>query len=55
MLQPAFSDCLLLDLLFHLQDVRAAPVIDVGRGQVVQALVVAVVVVVFDEGADLPF
>jgi len=30
-------------------------VVDVGRGQVVQALVVAVVVVVIDEGTDLPF
>ena len=48
MLQPAISDCLLFDLLSHLQDFRAAPVVDVSRGQVVQALVVAVVVVVFD-------
>jgi len=54
-LQPAFSDCLLFDLLSHLQDFRAAPVADVGRGQVVQALVVAVVFVVSDEGANLPF
>ena len=55
MLQPAFSDCLFLDLLSHLQDLRAAAVIDVGGGQVVQVLVVAMVVVVIDERPDLAF
>lgn len=55
MLQPAFSDCLFLDLLSHLQDLCPATVINVGGGQVVQALVVAVVVVVVDEDADLTF
>ncbi len=34
MLQPAFSDCLFLDLLSHLQDLRASAVIDVGGCQV---------------------
>ncbi len=53
MLQPAFSDCLFLDLLSHLQDLRTATVVDVGWCQVGQALVIAVVVVMVDEGADL--
>ena len=55
MLQAAFSDCLFLDLLSHLQDFGAATEVDVGGRQVGQALMVAVVVVVVDEGTDLPF
>ncbi len=55
MLQAAFSDGLSLDLLSHFQDSRAAAVIDVGGCQVVQALVVSMVVVVIDDGSDLPF
>lgn len=55
MLQPAFSDCLFLDLLSHLQDLCPATVVDIGGGQVLQTLVVAMVVVVVDEGADLTF
>ena len=55
MLQAAFSDCLFLDLLSHFQDLCASSVIDVGGYQVVQALVVAMVVVVVDESADLTF
>ncbi len=55
MLQPAFSDCLFLDLLSHLQDLRAAALIDVGGCQVGEALVVSMVVVMLDEGVDLPF
>jgi hypothetical protein len=54
-LQPSLSDSLLLDLLSHFQDFRAATVVDVGRGQVCQALMIAVVVVVVDEGANLAF
>ena len=53
-LQAAFLDCLFLDLLSHLQDLRAPSMIDVSGGQVGQALVVAVVVVVIDESIDLP-
>ena len=30
MLQPAFSDCLLLDLLSHLQDLRTSAVISIA-------------------------
>ena len=55
MLQPAFSDCLFLDLLSHLQDFGTAAEVDVCRRQVGQALVVAMVVVVIDEGGDLSF
>jgi len=54
-LQAAFSDCLFLDLLSHLQDLCASSVIDVGGRQIVQALVVTMVVVVVDESADLAF
>lgn len=53
--QLAFSDCLLLDLLSLLEDFGAAVDVDVGRRQVGQALVVTVVVVLIDEGTDLPF
>jgi hypothetical protein len=49
-LQAAFFDGLLLDLLSHLQDCRASTVIDICRGQVAQALVVSMVVVQFDDG-----
>jgi hypothetical protein len=54
-LQPAFLDCLFLDLLSHLQDFGTAAVVDIGRGQIAQALVVAMVIVVIDEGANLSF
>ena len=54
-LQAAFSDGLFLDLLSHLQDLSTAPVIDISRRQIAEALVVTVIVVVIDEGADLPF
>ncbi|MEO1110592.1 MAG: hypothetical protein AAFX90_22030, partial [Pseudomonadota bacterium] len=40
-LQPSIFDCLFLDLLSHLQDFRAAAVVDIGRCQIVQALVVS--------------
>ena len=55
MLQEAVPDCLLLDLLSRFQDFRAAAVIDVGGCQVRQALMIAAVVAVIDEGGDLPF
>lgn len=35
------------------QDSLAAPGIDIGRGEVVQALVIALMVVISDEGVDL--
>ena len=55
MLQPALSDCLFLDLLSHFQDRPTPTVVDVGRRQVIQALVVSPSVVVSDEVADLAF
>lgn len=55
MVQAAFSECLFLDLLSHLQDFRAATVINIGGCQVADALVLSVVVVMVDEGIDLPF
>ena len=55
MLRAAFLDCRFLDLLSHLQDLGASAVVDIGGGQVAQALVVLVAVVVIDEGADLSF
>jgi hypothetical protein len=54
-LQAALPDCVLLDLLSRFQDLRAATMIDVGGREVDEALVVAAIVVVIDEGGDLPF
>lgn len=54
MLQAALPDGLFLDLLSRFQDLRAAAMVHVGRREVAEALVVASVVVVIDEGADLP-
>ena len=55
MLQAALSDCQFLDLFPFSDDGLAAPEVDVGGCDVVQALVVALVVVVIDEGPDLAF
>ena len=55
MLQAALSDCHFLDLLPFPDDGFVAPKIDVCRCDVVQALMVALVVVVIDEGPDLMF
>ncbi len=43
------------NVLSHSQDPCGLPVIDVGGGQVAQALVVAMVAIVLDEGLDLTF
>ena len=53
MLQAALSDCLFLDLFPFSQNGFVASEVDVGRCDVVQALVVALIVVVIDEGFDL--
>ena len=53
-LQASLPDCLLLDLLSRFQDLSAAAMIEVGGREVAQALMVAAVVVVVDEGTDLP-
>ena len=55
MLQAAVLDCQFLDFFPLSDDGFVAPKIDVGGCDVVQALVVALVVVVFDEGPDLMF
>jgi hypothetical protein len=51
--QAPLLDGLALDAFTLEQDGLAAAEVGVGRGQVVQALVVALVVVVLDEGRDL--
>ena len=55
MLQAAVLDCQFLDLVPFSDDGFVAPKIDVCRCDVVEALVVAFVVVVLDEGPDLAF
>ena len=52
MAQAAASDSEFLDRLSRLEDGPAAAEVDIGGGQVAQALVVAVVVVVIDEVGD---
>ena len=55
MAQAPFVHGFSFDLLSLFQDLLCAPKVDVGGRQVAQALVVPVVVVVFDEGFDLGF
>ena len=52
-LQAPFVDGVLFDPFSLLQDLIAAPEVDVGWGQVLQAFVVSFVIVVADELADL--
>ena len=54
-LQAAVSNGLSLDPFSFGQDGWTAPEVDVGWGEIVDALVVAAVVVVADEGRDLGF
>src|SRR5947208_13765454 len=54
-LQAAVSNGLSLDPFSFGHDGWAASEVDVGRGEIVDALVVAAVVVVVDEGRDLGF
>jgi endonuclease YncB( thermonuclease family) len=53
-LQPSGFDGLGFDLLSHFQYLRTAAVIDVGGRQVSEALVVSMIIVVFDESAYPP-
>jgi len=53
MLQASILDCDALDPFSFAQDFCAASAIDVGRREIVQALVTAAMIVVIDEGADL--
>ena len=55
MQQASVCDGLSFDPFSFDEDGLAASEVDVGRGQVAQALVVAQVIVVGDEGADLGF
>ena len=55
MLQAALLDCPFLDLFPFSENGFVAPEVDVCRCDVVQALVVTLIVVVFDEGSDLAF
>ena len=53
MKQASRFDGLPFDPFSLLQDGFSASEVDIGRGEVLQALVVAPVVVVFDKGVDL--
>ena len=53
MLQAAILDCLFLDLFPFSETAFVTSEVDVCRSDVVQALVIAVVVVVIDEDTDL--
>ena len=55
MLQAALSDSLFLDLFPFSQNSFVATEVDIGGCDVAQALVVALVVVIVDEGPDLAF
>jgi hypothetical protein len=55
MLQAAVCDCLALDPFTFEEDGLSAPEVDVSRGKIVEALVIAGMVVVRHEGGDLAF
>ena len=55
MLQASVCDGCSLDAFPLGEDCIGSAEVDVGRGQVAQALMIADVVIVLDEGADLPF
>lgn len=55
MLQASLFHCPSFDLFPFEEDGLATPGIDVGRGEIVQALVIAPMVVVPDKGVDLSF
>lgn len=55
MLEAAILDCLFLDLFPFSENGFVPPEVGIGRCEVVGALVVALVVVVFDKGPDLVF
>ena len=55
MVAAALFDGTALDLLSHFQDVLASPEVDICGRQVVQAFVIASVIVVVDEVGDRTF
>ena len=55
MLQAAVCDSCTLDAFTLSEDCLSPAEVDIGGGQVVDALVIADLVIVLDEGVDLPF
>ena len=55
MVQAALSDCVSFDPFAFEQDGLAASEVDVGRGEIVEALVVSAMIVMLDESRDLGF
>ena len=55
MLQATVYDCLAFDPFAFEENGLSAPEVDVSRGKIVEALVIAGMVVVLDEGRDLAF
>ncbi len=55
MLQAPLFDGLSFDPFSVQQDGLATPEVDIGGGEIVQALVIAPMVVMIDEGRDLAF
>ena len=55
MLQAAIGDCLAFDAFAFEDDALGASKIDVSRGEIAQALMIAGMVVMVDEGRDLAF
>src|SRR5271154_543001 len=55
MLQATVCDCLALDPFAFEEDGLSAPEVDVSRGKIVEAVVIAGMVVVRHEGGDLAF
>lgn len=54
MLQATVCDGVALDTLTFCEDRLSSAEVDVSRGQIVDALVIAGMIVMFDEGGDLP-
>ena len=54
-MQASILDCGAFDPLSVHEDFLAASAIDVGRREIVQALVIAAMIVMIDEGGDLRF
>jgi hypothetical protein len=55
MKQAALPDGFVFDPFPFQHDGLAASEVDVGRGEIAEALVVSAMIVVLDEGGDLPF
>src|SRR4029453_17308170 len=55
MLQATVCNSGTLNALAFCEDCLSSPEVDIGRSEVVEALVIADVVIVREEGVDLPF